>query len=111
MSSTLPRLIMRSIGRPLGPLASGAARSMHPLKDAVPAHFPRPLPDLPGRRIVADREEDDLASADQVLKRHVTDTALVRGQPRIARIVPVVAHHEVMSGRHFVDPRIVERAF
>src|SRR5580704_5904780 len=83
-------------------------RLTHALEDAVPAHSPWPAPHFPSRRPLVDRKEDDLGPADQVLERHVADPALIAGKPRIARIVPIVAHHEIMARRHFVHLRVVE---
>ena len=47
--------------------------SSHQREQPVPAHRPRPAPDLPGVGAVPDREEDDLRPADDVLERHVAD--------------------------------------
>src|SRR5260370_2370228 len=93
------------------PLAAGPSRpaSMHPLENTVPAYVPRPPPDLPGRRSLIDREENDLAPSDQILERHVADAALVRRQPRIAGIVAVVAHHDIVPVGDLVDLGGVER--
>src|SRR5271154_1449217 len=87
------------------PVCRGLA---HALEDAVPAHGPWPAPHLPSRRPLVDRKEDDLGPADQVLERHVADPALIPGKPRIAGIVPIVAHHEKVAGGHFIDLRVVE---
>src|SRR4029077_5029967 len=85
-------------------------RLAYPLEDAVPAHGPWPTPHFPRRRPLVDRKEDDLGPADQVLERHVADPALVPGKPRVARVIAVVAHHEIVARRHFIDLRIVERS-
>src|SRR5271166_3830027 len=96
-------------GRRAPGTASGAS-SMHPLEDAVPAHRPRPAPDLPGLGVLADREEDHFSAADQILERHVADAALVAGEAGIARIVAIVAHHEIVPRRDLVDLGVVEGA-
>src|SRR6516165_12321132 len=78
-------------------------RLAHALEDAVPAYGPRPPPHFPRRRPLVDRKEDDLGPADQVLEWHIADPALVCRKPGIAGIVAIVAHHEIMARRHFVD--------
>src|SRR5580704_11149829 len=85
-------------------------RLTHALEDATPAHGPWPAPYLPSRRPLVDRKEDDLGPADQVLERHVANSALIPGKSRIARVIAVVAHHEIMARGHFVDLRVVEGA-
>ena len=49
-------------------------------------------------------------ASDQILERHVADAALVAGEPRVARIVAIVAHHEIVAGRNLVDLGVVEGA-
>ena len=51
-----------------------------------------------------DREEDDLGAADEVVERHIADLAQ---HAAVGRVVAVVAHHEVVAGRHRVDLRVV----
>ncbi len=47
-------------------------RSPDHREQPAPAHRPRPAPDMPGGFAVADRKENDLGFADEVLERHVT---------------------------------------
>src|SRR5207237_54457 len=62
----------------------------------APAYRPRPAPDVPGGLAVADREEDDLGFADDILERYVADR---RQHTAIGRVVAIVAHHEIVAGR------------
>src|SRR5204863_393116 len=55
----------------------------------------------------ADREEDELRLADEVLERHIADR---RHHSAVGGVVAVVAHHEIMSGRHLVFLGVVEIA-
>src|SRR5271157_2317192 len=101
-----PRLAGHSAS---APLAAPVRRPLaHGLEHAIPAHRPRPAPNLPRRRPLVDRKEDDFGPADQVLERHIADAALIRRQARIARIVAIVAHHEIVSRGHFVNLGVVE---
>ena len=68
----------------LGRACHRGGASVDPHEQPVPADRPRPAPELPGRRAVADREEDDLRAADQVLRRHIADRRR-RGKARILR--------------------------
>src|SRR5437764_13486377 len=53
------------------------------------------------------REEDELCLTDQIL---VGDIADRRQDAAVLRVVAVVAHREIMVGRHVIDRRVVERA-
>ena len=63
----------------------------------------RPAPELPGALALIDGEEDDLRLADDILERHHSDLA----ETAVGRVVAIVAHHEVVVGRHGVDLRVV----
>src|SRR5262245_54188886 len=52
-------------------------------------------------------EEDDLGPTNDVFKRHIAD---LTENPAVGRVVPVVAHHEIMPLRHLVDGRVVVEA-
>src|SRR3984957_4525692 len=71
-----------------------------------PGDVPRPVPDRPGRAAALEREEDDARVADQDIERDVAD----RGKAAVLGVVPVVAHHEEMIGRHRVDLGCVGKA-
>ena len=104
------RLVGERVADPAFELRRGESSpsgSSNDREQPVPAHDPRPAPDLPGRLAVADREEDDLGAADDVVERHVADLAQ---HAAVGRIVAVVAHHEVVVGRHGVDRRVVVEA-
>src|ERR1700682_2514723 len=57
-----------------------------------------------------DREEDDLGATDDVLERHVADTAAFGSHAAVGRVVAIVAHHEIMTGRHVIWADIVVEA-
>src|SRR4029077_9519255 len=65
----------------------------------APAQLQRPSPQLPRGSSAAERKEDDLSPADEVLERHV---AHIR-KAAVLGIFPVVAHHEEMASRNRVD--------
>src|SRR5215813_3977363 len=74
-------------------------RSSDDREQPVPPHRPRPAPERPAALALMDREENDLGAADDVLERHEAD---LRGAA-VLRVVAVVAHHEIIAGRHLVD--------
>src|SRR5262249_52413920 len=72
----------------------------------APAYRYRPAPELPGALAFKDREENDLCLAHDILERHHSDLA----EPAVGRIVAIVAHHEIVVGRHRIDLGIVGKA-
>ncbi len=54
-------------------------------------------------------QQDDLRPADQVLRRHVADPDGL-GIAAVLGVVAVVAHHEVVLGRHDIDAGVVHVA-
>src|SRR3977135_3500959 len=73
-------------------------------KQAIPTYRPRPTPNLPGLFAFRHREENNLGAANEIFERHKADRA---ERAAVGRIVPIVAHHEEMTGRHFIDLGIV----
>src|SRR5947209_11513079 len=78
--------------------------SSHADEYATPAHGGGPAPEHPGVLALGDGEENHLRAADNILERHVTHS---RQHPAVCRVVPIVAHHEEVSGRHRVDVGVV----
>src|SRR3569623_7224 len=76
------------------------------LQHAVPADIGRPLPDLPRRLVVLNREEAGLRLADEIAGGHVAALAL---HAACGRTIAVVALHVVVAWRHVVLGRVVER--
>src|SRR5258708_15652945 len=81
-------------------------RSGDASEQPVVADRKRPFPDFPPTRRAVGREKDEFGLADEVLGRDVADR---RKHAAVLRIVAVVAHREIMIGRHVVDRRVVER--
>src|ERR1700678_2917187 len=79
-------------------------RSSHKFEYAIPANRPWPAPEHPGAFALADREEDHLGPADQILERHIAKHAAVAG------VIAVVTHHEKAPLRHLVDVGVVGKA-
>src|SRR5664280_3772055 len=80
--------------------------SSHNREQPVPAHRHRPTPELPGALALIDGEENDLRLADDILERHRADLA----EAAVGGIVAIVAHHEIMAGRHGVNLGVVGKA-
>src|SRR5215510_2142341 len=53
-------------------------------------------------------EEDDFGASDEVLEGHVAHAVAGRLLAAVGGIVAVVAHHEVVTGRHLVAADVVE---
>src|SRR5215475_628723 len=53
-------------------------------------------------------EEDDFGAPDEVLKGHVAHAVARRLLAAVGGVVAVVAHHEVVTGRHLVAADVVE---
>src|SRR5262245_44331033 len=83
-----------------------ACGSSNDRKKAAQAERRWPAPDLPGSGTVADREVDDLGTADNVLER---DIANLIQDPAVGGIVAIVSHHEIVAGRNLVDRSVIER--
>src|SRR5271170_3875996 len=81
--------------------------SSHDREQPIPPYRPRPAPDVPGGLPVTDGKEDDLGAADEVFERDIADLA---EHAAVGRVVAVVAHHEVMPGRHVINLGVVEKA-
>src|SRR5215470_6932625 len=64
----------------------------HRQADAIEADSPTPI----------DGEVDDLRTPHQVLQWYGADPLAA-----VVRIVPVVTHHEILAGRHVINPRVV----
>src|ERR1043165_2125617 len=71
-------------------------------RDPLVADRPRPLPDFPPVRAAIGRKEDDLRLAHEIRGWNVPPIATA-----VVRIVAIVAHHEVMAGRHHIDLSVV----
>src|SRR5205807_2897804 len=84
-----------------------ACGSSHQRKQPVPAYRPRPAPYHPGMLALANREENDLCLAHEILKRHVPD---LTEDAAVCGIVAIIAHHEIVPLRHLIDGRIVVEA-
>src|ERR1700724_1945360 len=98
------RAIARVAGRLCPPYALRLAMtSADDREQPRPADGPRPVPDVPGRLAAFEREEDDAGVADQQVGCDVADV----GKAAVLGIIAIVAHHEVMAGRHRVDVRVV----
>src|SRR5581483_9283201 len=82
-------------------------RSSHKMEQAIPAYRPRPVPERPGRLALGDREENELGATDEIPERYVADSG---HHAAVLRIVAVVAHHEVMTGRHDIFDGVVVEA-
>ena len=67
-----------------------------PREQPVKAHVCRPTPDCQRMRAVFHREEHHFCRTNQIFKGYKSDV-----ESAVERIVPVVAHHEIMSGRYF----------
>src|SRR5437879_13483534 len=85
---------------------SAADTSIDAVEQAAVANRERPFPQLPKSRRPVDREKDELGAPDQILRRHVADG---RKHTAILRVVAVISHHEVITGRYLINLRIVQR--
>src|SRR5262245_6398753 len=95
-------------------LRLAATALAHETEDAPPADVERPRPwarQPEGVGVVdGGREEDDLGAPHQVLVGDVAHAVARRLLAAVGGVVAVVAHHEVMAGRHLVGLGIVELA-
>src|SRR5215831_14194697 len=73
----------------------------HDIENSVPARIERPFPEFPGRLATADREENHPGATHEIFERHITHAPLVGRNAAICRIVAVITHHKVISGRNF----------
>src|SRR6516164_11703560 len=81
--------------------------SAHGLEYSPPTNVRGPILHLPRMRAAPNREDHHLGATDQILKWHVADLA---ENAAVGRIVAIVAHHEVVPGRHLVDRGVVVEA-
>src|ERR1700692_2028479 len=84
---------------------SRASRSVNEGEQPLPAGGFRPLPEFPEFRAAIGGEEDQFGLADKVLGWNVAYIGAA-----VVGIVAVVAHHEVVAGRHNEDVGVVGRA-
>src|SRR5260221_13683812 len=87
--------------------ADASAPSADPAEQAAPADRPRPAPEPPDALALLHRKIDEFGMVKNVGGRH---RAVLAEHPAVARIVAVVAHHEIVPGRHGVFRRVVEKA-
>src|ERR1051326_1295668 len=79
--------------------------SIDELADPAVPDGRRPFPEFPEVRAAIGGEEDDFRFADEILERNITHTGAA-----VRRIVPVVAHHEVVPFGNDEHLRVVQIA-
>ena len=62
-----------------------------------------PLPDFPDSGIAIMAEKQTIGSTNHIFSRHNPNG----GCTAVARIVTIIAHHEIMSFRHLINGRVV----
>src|SRR5215470_12239541 len=81
----------------------GRAILLHDSEHPAPARIEGPLPELPGGLPLPDRKENHLCAANEILEWHISHAPLVGRNTTVCRIVTVITHHKIVSGRNLED--------